>query len=131
MSMTEEEFCNYAVGKPWKNRAEGPIAFDCWGLVLDSYRKIDGIELPAAAGYADKNCPTSEAAKSIDMENFTLCQPTNGAIMAVFDNKDNLLHVGRCLCGRVLHATRGLGVRLDTYQSINNKHRNVRYFKYG
>lgn len=128
--MTPEEFCNKTVGKPWVNRAEGPDSFDCWGLVLASFREIDGTELPHCSGYDDKDCPTQEAAKQMDMSKFQISQPVNGAIMAVFDNKDNLLHVGRCLCGKVLHATSGLGVKLDTYQTINKRHRNVRFFKY-
>lgn len=128
--MTPEDFCNNANGKPWVNRAEGPDSYDCWGLVVSSFREIDGKELPNVPGYADKNCSTADAAKQIDMRKFRPCQPRNGAIMAVFDNKGNLEHVGRCLCGRVLHATSGLGVRWDTYQAINRRNKNVRYFKY-
>jgi cell wall-associated NlpC family hydrolase len=128
--MTPEEFCNHANGKPWVNRAEGPEAYDCWGLVLASFREIDGVDLPQCAGYADKNCETAEAAKQIDMTRFNLSQPTNGAIMAVFDNHKNLLHVGRCLCGRVLHATNAMGVCWHSYQTINDRFKNIRYFKY-
>lgn len=125
-----EQFCEKANGKPWVNRAEGNGAYDCWGLVLASFREVDGIELPKLAGYDDKKCSTSDAARQMDMSRFTLSQPVNGAIMCILDNKENLIHVGRCLCGRVLHATKGLGVRWDTYQSINSRNRNVRYFKY-
>ena len=128
--MTSEEFCNHANGKPWVNRAEGPVAYDCWGLVLASFREVDGIELPVVAGYANKECSTGEAASQIDMSRFTPCQPTNGAIMAIFKNNEQLEHVGRCLCGRVLHATDKMGTRWDTYQSISNRNRNVRYYKY-
>lgn len=125
-----EEFCNKSNGKPWVNRAEGDEAYDCWGLVLASFREIDGTELPVATGYSDKNCSTEDAAKTIDMGRFVPCQPRDGAIMAVFDSKENLTHVGRCLCGRVLHSTIRLGVRWDSYQSINNSHGNIRFFKY-
>jgi cell wall-associated NlpC family hydrolase len=128
--ITAEQFCEEANGKPWVNRAEGNGSYDCWGLVLDSFRKIDGIELPKLTGYGDKKCSTSDAAKQMDMSRFTPSQPTNGAIMGIFKNNGELQHVGRVLCGRVLHATKGLGVRWDTYQSINSRNNNVRYFKY-
>lgn len=128
--ITEADFCNKATGKPWVNRAEGDKAYDCWGLVLASFREIDGVELPSVAGYAEECCSTAEAAKQVNMKKFIPSQPTNGAIMAIFDNKGNMLHVGRCLCGRVLHSTESLGVAHHTYQTINNKHRNVRYFKF-
>jgi cell wall-associated NlpC family hydrolase len=128
--MTPEEFCNKANGKPWETRAEGPCSYDCWGLVLASFREIDGVELPSVPGYADKNCSTADAAKNIDMTRFKVGQPRNGSIMAIFDNNGNLKHVGRCLCGRVLHATSGLGVRWDTYRTLNNRNKNIRYFKY-
>lgn len=128
--ITDVEFCNKANGKPWVNRAEGPVAYDCWGLVLASFREIDGIELPQVAGYADKECSTGEALTSDYMGLFSPCQPVNGAVMAIFDNKGNLEHVGRILCGRVLHATHGLGVTHYTYQNINERYRNVRYFKF-
>ena len=128
--MTPEDFINKIIGLPWVNRGEDFDGVDCWGLCILSFRKIDGVELPVVAGYADVNCSTGDAAKQVDMQQFTECQPSDGAIMCVFDNKANLLHVGRCLCGRVLHATKGMGVRHDTYRSINSAHRNVRYFKY-
>ena len=128
--ITPEQFCEITNGKPWVNRAEGNGAYDCWGLVLASFREIDGIELPQISGYADKKCQTGNAVTQADLAKFTESQPTNGAIMAIFSNSGKLQHVGRCLCGRVLHATKGLGVRWDTYQSINSRNRNVRYFKY-
>ena len=128
--MTPEDFCNNANGKPWVNRAEGPDSFDCWGLVLASFREIDGIELPSIPGYADKKCSTEQAAKQVNMSRFNECQPRNGAIMAIFKNNGDLEHVGRCLCGRVLHATSGMGVRWESYQAINRRNNNIRYYKY-
>lgn len=128
--ISAEIFCEKTNGKPWVNRAEGNKAYDCWGLVLASFREVDGIELPKVDGYADENCSTGDALTSDYMSKFSESQPTNGAIMATFDNRGNLTHVGRCLCGRVLHSTEALGVRWETYQAINNKFKNVRFFKY-
>lgn len=128
--MTPENYINSVIGKPWVNRAEGPDAFDCWGIVIDSFRKVDGIELPQISGYVDINCETSEAAQqAIDSKNYIKCQPSDGAIMAAFFN-DKLVHVGRCLCGRVLHSTEGIGVRADKYSVITRVNQRVEYYKY-
>lgn len=128
--MNPEDYVNTAIGKPWVNRAEGPESFDCWGIVIDSFRKIEGIELPQLEGYTDKNCETSLAAKeALNSNKYAKCQPTNGAIMAAFFD-DKLVHVGRCLCGGVLHATEGIGVRFDKYRLIAAINQRVEYYSY-
>ena len=125
------EFCETVNGKPWVNRAEGPDAYDCWGLVLASFRDIDGIELPQVEGYTDKKCKTSDAADQLFATGkFMPSQPCDGAIMCIFDTKGRLEHVGRCLCGRVAHATSALGVRLESYSVIMSRYNNVKYFRY-
>lgn len=128
--MISEDYINSVIGKPWVNRAEGPDAFDCWGIVIDSFRKVDEIELPQIAGYVDVDCETSEAAQqAIDSKKYIKCQPSDGAIMAAFFN-GRLVHVGRCLSGGVLHSTEGLGVRFDKYRLVTALHQQVEYYKY-
>jgi len=130
--MTDEEFCNKANGKPWVNRGEDiNTGMDCWGLVIASYKEIEGVELPQISGYNNADCPTEDAAdEALKTRQFSASQAANGAIMVVEDNKGRITHVGRCLCGRVLHATKRLGTRLDSYNSINTQFKNVRYYKY-
>lgn len=36
------------LGRPWRPGAEGPDAFDCWGLIRTIYRDRLGIEIPRA-----------------------------------------------------------------------------------
>ena len=38
------------VGKPWRENADGPDAFDCWGLVRHVYRQQLKVELPPYPG---------------------------------------------------------------------------------
>lgn len=128
--MTESEFCDMYVGTPWVNRGESLDGIDCWGLVLQSFREIDGVELPVISGYNDPLTQTEDAVTPSDLKQFKEAQPTNGAIMCIFNNKGQMMHVGRCLNGRIIHATESLGVRVGTYKKINSKHRNVRYYKY-
>lgn len=128
--MTPEDYINSTVGKPWISRAEGPDGFDCWGIVIDSFIKVDGVELPQINGYTDKDCETGIVAQeAFDSKSYIKCQPTNGAIMTSFVG-ETLVHVGRCLCGGVLHATEGLGVRFDKYRVINATNQTVEYYKY-
>lgn len=129
--ITQEEFCNKTNGKPWVNRAEGESAYDCWGLVVASFREVDGVELPQISGYEDKECTTEDVGdEAARLGCFLPSQARDGAIMVVYNNHDKITHVGRCLCGRVLHSTQSMGVRWDHYQSINNQFKNVRFVKY-
>ena len=50
--MNNTEFINDTVGLPWVNRATGPDAYDCWGLVVRYYSEVLGIELLDIEGYA-------------------------------------------------------------------------------
>lgn len=128
--MTEIDYCSMVIGKPWVNRAEGPNAFDCWGLVLDSFRKVDGVELPVISGYIN-GADTNKAVSDSDMQHFKPTTPVNGAIALYYDFY-GLAHVGRILFGRVLHATKGLGVRWEAIDSLarNSKFIKVEYYKY-
>ena len=126
----QENFINKYIGAPWVNRGESVKGVDCWGLVLASYREIDGIDLPQISGYGDADCATGDAVTNKDLSQFSEAQPANGAIMCIFDDNNKMVHVGRCLLGRVLHASDGIGVRWSQYSAINKIHKNVRYYKY-
>ncbi len=128
--MKAEDYINEVVGKPWAICAEGPDSFDCWGLVLDSFRRLDGVELPQVTRYTNE--PDSKGASgalAIQSGSYIKCEPHDGAIMAAFLD-GNFVHAGRCLCGGVVHATRGLSVRFDKYRVIKATNQHVEYFKY-
>ncbi len=128
--MKAEDYINEVVGKPWVNRAEGPDTFDCWGLVIDSFRRVDGVELPQIEGYADLSCATGmAAAEGIGSGAYEKCGPQDGAIMTAFYD-DILVHVGRCLCGGVVHAGEGIGVRFNKHRVIKATNQRVEYYKY-
>ena len=129
--MTPEDYINMVVGKPWKNRAEGPDEFDCWGIVIDSFRKIEGIEVPQVAGYANAECTTNQAAlEEIKTGQWSPSQPSNGAIMVAKEG-DKITHVGRVLGGGVLHALgkNNLGsVKWSPFRTINKIFTQVGYY---
>lgn len=44
--MTDEQFIEYALFKPYKTHSCGDDGhYDCWGLIVDYFRKVRGIEL--------------------------------------------------------------------------------------
>lgn len=51
--MTHLEWIAKVNCKPWVDRSDGPDSFDCWGLVVDSYRRVDGVEIEPVDGYAE------------------------------------------------------------------------------
>lgn len=119
--MSPAEYINKTIGKPWVNRATGPNAFDCWGLVIDSFRRIDGVELPMLDGYLAADTATDiAAAPALADSRFEKCGQEEGAIVCCYDEHGNFAHVGRILAGGVLHAAGN---------QINAEHGQVKWSK--
>lgn len=96
--MTNIDWINAVVGKPWVDRASGPDSFDCWGLVVDSFRRIDGVELPDVTGYEDGQ--PIEAIGSPVRDNYGWPEwdnPQDGAVFCIFLSNGDMVHVGRVL----------------------------------
>ena len=87
---------------------------DCWGLVIDSFKRIDGIDLPELSAYADLDLKNgiSEALNKGRWEQ--LDAPQLGCVVACFKS-DTLVHVGRYFCGQMLHA---VGKRERTFGNV-------------
>lgn len=43
--MTQEEFYERTICKPWRKNADGPDYYDCWGLIVAYFRDVLRIEL--------------------------------------------------------------------------------------
>lgn len=96
--MTNIDWINAVVGKPWVDRADGPDKFDCWGLVVDSYRRIDGIELPDVTGYAAGEPIEAIGAPVRDSLGWPeVPNATDGAVFCVYLSNGDMVHVGRVL----------------------------------
>lgn len=97
MNFSNIDWINAVVGKPWVDRAAGPNAFDCWGLVTDSFERIDGIKLDATPGYIDGE--PIEAIGNIHREqlNWPEHAATDGAVFCVYISNGTMIHVGRIL----------------------------------
>lgn len=94
--MTEIEWVESVVGKPWVDRSTGPDSFDCWGLVVDSFARIEGVTLPEVAGYADGQ-PIEDIGNA-GAESWREVQgPVAGCVFCVYLNTGAMVHVGRVI----------------------------------
>lgn len=134
MTISAKEFAEKVIGKPWKNRATGPNAYDCWGLVIASFREIDGIELPQINGYLDEMCDTDTAAGQA-MFQYDESTGKDGDIVCMYNVNGEFVHVGRMFFGMVLHAAGseqlGTGqVKLDRLEVMKRAFKKVEFRKY-
>lgn len=92
------EWVNDVTGRPWRDRCAGPLAYDCWGLVVDSFARIDGAALPDLEQYSSGRAIEdggAEAASALAWP--TVDQPTHGAVFAIYTSAGAMVHVGRVL----------------------------------
>lgn len=110
--MNKIDYINAVVGKPWQDRASGPLAFDCWGLVVDSFKRVDGVDIEPVQGYLTGEqidvAGPSEIASGHWIE---LQQPEDGAVFCAYETNNTLSHVGRVflLAGGGYHALHARG----------------------
>lgn len=134
--MTSIESFTYLLGKPWVSGADGPEAFDCWGLVKYVYRENLGIELPELVGISRKSLLdisrniNEEVAHTWEElhEPLHLCGVSMGGNLRPY-------HVGLWVddgaSTGVLHAHNSHGVMFQSLQSIKNSGmQHVAFFRF-
>lgn len=102
--MTDQEFIDYAICKPYEKLADGPDAFDCWGLVVDYFRKVRGVELKL---YDHGELETGFFAEVKTGR----WREGSGVVFMAFDDTGTPAHCGLLFGNKVLHASgdQGLG----------------------
>lgn len=107
------------LGKPWRNGAEGPDAYDCYGLVRAVYWDRYGVEMPAISADATKVLACLHAAR--DYSDYgqweAVTVPQDGDVL-LMGSARHPHHVGVLVEGRVLHSVEGAGVVLQTVDSL-------------
>lgn len=122
--MTPEhiEFINSLIGLPWKRAANGPNAFDCWGLSQIVQLKVFNRQLPdikiATEDVRDviKEVATTSARKSWKK----IDGPVHGAIVEMTSGRYPY-HIGVYLDidgGGILHCHNPSGVCFDRIASL-------------
>lgn len=104
------------IGKPYKEGARGPEAYDCWGVVMAIYHRL---------GWPVKNYPISFAVadgrhmdRFIDTEQTRWekhAQPVPGAVVLFRRANGLYCHVGVVIDDkRFIHSEEDVGVCIDT-----------------
>lgn len=122
--MNAAAFINSIVGLPWQEGAQGPCAYDCWGLARSTQRELFGRDLPllaCAAGPSQVNRDNIRdvirAMDSVELrgEWVRADRPQHGDI-AMISHRKYPSHMGTFLRldgGGILHVTREGGVRFE------------------
>lgn len=130
--MKQEEYINLTVGKPYRKGADGPDEFDCWGIVVDSFRKIEGVEIQ---GIANRDDCDLDASATDQLENTInwLESPRNDADIFCCYQGGVMVHIGRILCNKALHSCDihgGSPVAIWPWRKIELLYGDVKYFKF-
>jgi len=133
--MNAVAWINDVVGKPWEDRADGPDSYDCWGLVIDSFSRIDGNPLNEVDGYAS-GAPIEVAGTAEELSgDWQECEAEHGAVFCVYNNEGSMVHVGRIFAvpkaGLYAVHSRGEGGQVQTNKigAIKRKYENLKFFR--
>ncbi|HBF45493.1 MAG TPA: hypothetical protein DDW91_02915 [Shewanella frigidimarina] len=132
--MIAKKFIDSAIGKPWVSRACGPDSYDCWGLVIASFRDIEGVILPKIDLYADYGNDALAGNNGIASYTSELSTGEHGDIMVMYNANGDFEHVGRIFHGSVLHAwgqgSNGTGqVKFDRISLLKRLYKNKVEFR--
>lgn len=96
--MTPYEWISDVTGKPYRDRADGPDEFDCFGLAMDFVRRVLGAECDLS-GYHTGVSFASLLSVADDWH-----EDPDGFVLCAFNDAGEPLHIGVRLSGRVIHA---------------------------
>lgn len=103
--MTEQEFIDAILDKPWVNRADTVDACDCYGLVKLYYKMVVGFDLPIARGYKEGHRFDAIWRREIDKTWRQVGRWQKGAMVTFYDFANQPAHVGICVGNQqVLHS---------------------------
>lgn len=118
------DYINSIVGTPWVQNVT-----DCYWVIEDSYRKLDGIELPCPPWRQE--CEVDKAgAEALKTGAWKPCRSQEGAVFAVYNKSGAMCHVGRILAGLAVHSD-GTVSRDGQCRSESIKDMERRYRRYG
>lgn len=103
--MTESEFIDLMLGKPWINRGDTEDGADCYGLVKMYNEMVQGKTLPPVNGYKEGFEFDSLWRKEINKTWWQVGRWQKGAMVTFYDNANKPAHVGVCVGNQqVLHS---------------------------
>lgn len=133
--MNAVTWINDIVGKPWEDRATGPDSYDCWGLVVDSFARVDNTPLHDVYGYST-GAPIEIAGAAEELTgDWEECEGEHGAVFCVYSELGSMVHVGRVFsipkAGLYAIHSRGDGgqVQANRLGAIKRKYANIKFFR--
>ncbi len=122
MATAAAAFVRSVIGMPWQSGAQGPDAFDCWGLARAAQRELFGYELPPVSVNANHLRSVIEAIEghAIRQEWHNVEIPAHGDLVTLARH-DHPTHIGVYLAvdrGGLLHCARDVGVCFDHIQAL-------------
>lgn len=123
------------VGKPWLSKANGPDAFDCWGVVEYVY-KLLGIDLGFKFDFDHENHELVSICMEMQSKNnekYIVKDPQDYDIVMMYE-KGRPTHVGLYIDRKVLHAIKGRdtlagGVCLHNMLTINRMFSKIELYR--
>jgi cell wall-associated NlpC family hydrolase len=121
-----KELANSLVGKPWKAGADGPDAFDCYGLVRHVRRELFADDLPELGRPAEKMTLSQARMAFLAATQpagwMPIPGPKHGAVV-LLGRVDRPAHAGIFLAvgsgpGRILHCDEEGGVMFETLSHL-------------
>lgn len=100
---------------------------DCWGLIVDYYREMLGIQINE---YTDLNASNMSTGLMYERNSNRFCEtkePRNGDVIAFFVNA-RLYHVGIYINGRILHTSQSKNCRFESLDRVGNHQ--IRFYHY-
>ena len=110
------------IGKPWKTGCSGPSEFNCWGLVVDVYRRFYGKTLESIP-VPENNLKALIKTIEVHPERYhweTVFIPKEGDV-ALLRQSRYPTHVGLWVevdGGGILHCIQGAGVVFQSLQAL-------------
>ena len=100
---------------------------DCWGLIVDYYREMLGIQINE---YTDLTAANMSTGLMYERNSNRFCEtkePRNGDVIAFFVNA-RLYHVGIYINGRILHTSQSKNCRFESLDRVGNHQ--IRFYHY-
>lgn len=116
---------NDLIGKPYRLGGRGPFEYDCWGLVVEIYKRL-GVSLP---DYPSQTLSRTDIIRIIKGEYLGVTEPTVDPKEYDFVADLKKAHIGVYLQGRILHATNTHGVQLMALDTFRQTYTHTEFFR--
>lgn len=121
-SSLAQEIVAPLIGLPWEIGAEGPHAYDCWGLARMIQREVFGREVPAVTEPPESTRALMRFIKEhAERSNWRRVEEPSHGCMVEMAHNSHPFHIGVFLDidgGGIVHSMRGQGVCWDRVATL-------------